>query len=88
MVIIPALGATMLEWQTVQDGLAESTTVCVYDRPGLGWSDPGGWPSAPGMARELRGLLDAADIAPPFVIAGHTSAAWWPGCSRSCTWMR
>ena len=60
-------------WLEVQDALAAHTAVCVYDRPGLGWSDPvAAWPSAAGMARDLHGLLEAAGVAPPFVLAGHS----------------
>lgn len=73
VVIVPALGACVGDWLTVQDRLAASTTVCVYDRPGLGWSDADpAWPTAGGMARGLRGLLDAAGVCPPFVLAGHS----------------
>lgn len=73
MVIIPALGAYSAAWLNVQDRLAADTAVCVYDRPGLGWSDASAaWPSAAGMARDLRTLLEAAGIRPPFIIAGHS----------------
>lgn len=73
VVIIPALAGLATEWLAVQDGLAVQTAVCVYDRPGLGWSDPvASWPTAAGMARELHGLLDAAGIARPIVLAGHS----------------
>jgi pimeloyl-ACP methyl ester carboxylesterase len=73
VVLIPAMGDTMMSWLPVQDALAPVTTVCVYDRPGLGWSDPApGLPTAAAMARDLRGLLDAAGVAPPFVVAGHS----------------
>jgi len=40
VVIIPALGDSVLLWPRIQHALAEDTKVCVYDRPGLGWSDP------------------------------------------------
>jgi pimeloyl-ACP methyl ester carboxylesterase len=73
VVIIPALGGDVADWLTVQDALALCTAVCVYDRAGLGWSDAAlRWPTAEGMARELHGLLNAAEISPPFVIAGHS----------------
>jgi pimeloyl-ACP methyl ester carboxylesterase len=73
VVIVPSLGAYSVAWAAVQDALSAHTTVCVYDRPGLGWSDPApGWPTATGMARDLHGLLEAAGIAPPFVLAGHS----------------
>lgn len=73
VVIVPALGAYSAAWLEVQDALAAETKVCVYDRPGLGWSDPvAAWPSAAGMARDLHDLLQGAGIAPPFVLAGHS----------------
>ena len=73
VVIIPALGAYSDAWLEVQDALATHTAVYVYDRPGLGWSDPvAAWPSAAGMARDLHALLEAAGVAPPFVLAGHS----------------
>jgi pimeloyl-ACP methyl ester carboxylesterase len=73
VIIVPALGGCVTDWLSVQDRLATSTAVCVYDRPGLGWSDPEpAWPTAVGMARSLRDLLDAAGVVPPFVVAGHS----------------
>lgn len=73
VVVIPALGGTVADWLTVQDALASRTTVCVYDRPGLGWSEASAaWPTAKGMAWELHDLLAVAEISPPFVVAGHS----------------
>jgi pimeloyl-ACP methyl ester carboxylesterase len=73
VVIIPALGGLTAEWLPVQDALASCTSAAVYDRPGLGWSDPArGWPTAAGMAGELHSLLDAAGVARPLVLAGHS----------------
>lgn len=73
VIIIPALAGCGTDWLTVQDRLAAVTAVCVYDRPGLGWSDPEAvWPTAGGMARGLHNLLDAAGVAPPFVLVGHS----------------
>jgi pimeloyl-ACP methyl ester carboxylesterase len=73
VVIIPAIGGYSAAWLEVQDALARHTAVCTYDRPGLGWSDPvAAWPSAAGMARVLHGLLEAAGVVPPFVLAGHS----------------
>jgi pimeloyl-ACP methyl ester carboxylesterase len=73
VVIIPAMGDTSAAWLAIQDAVAACTAVCVYDRPGLGWSDgAAGWPSAAGMARELHDLLNAAGIARPVVLVGHS----------------
>ena len=40
VVIIPALGANVLEWVRVLRAASAETSVCAYDRAGLGWSDP------------------------------------------------
>ena len=73
VVIIPALGANVLEWVRVLRGAVCETTVCAYDRAGLGWSDPSHGPvTIDAMADDLRVLLKAAGIAPPYVIAGHS----------------
>jgi pimeloyl-ACP methyl ester carboxylesterase len=48
--------------------------VVVYDRAGIGWSDPAGrgWGTCDDRAEELRGLLDAAGIEPPYVLLAHS----------------
>ena len=40
VIIIPALGSNVLEWERVLRAASAETTVCAYDRAGLGWSDP------------------------------------------------
>src|ERR1700684_4023023 len=73
VVIIPGRGESAAGWQPIQHGLASGTTVCTYDRPGLGWSDPApSRPTAAGMAHDLRMLLTGAGIPPPFVLVGHS----------------
>jgi pimeloyl-ACP methyl ester carboxylesterase len=74
VVIIPALGDNVLGWLPVAEGAAAETRVCVYDRAGIGWSDPpprGYW--TPGtVATDLHRLLSAAGIPAPSVVAGHS----------------
>jgi pimeloyl-ACP methyl ester carboxylesterase len=73
VVIVPALGANVLEWVRVLRAAAAETTVCAYDRAGFGWSDPQrGTVTVDAMADDLHALLTAADIAPPYIIAGHS----------------
>lgn len=73
VVIIPALGATTDEWGEVQRRVARETAVCVYDRAGLGHSDsPRKHRTAVRMARELHTLLSRVDVAPPYILAGHS----------------
>ena len=70
MVIVPALGATAGDWREVQRRLAADSTVCVYDRAGLGYSEsPHRHRTARRMAEEnLHALLHGAGIPPPYVL--------------------
>ena len=58
-------------WEAIQDEIARKTRVCVYDRAGLGWSDPSPRPrTARVMAEELHQLITESDIPTPFVLVG------------------
>lgn len=60
-------------WEPVEDELAELTRTCLYDRAGLGESDPSPGPRTSGqMVAELRALLAAAGVEPPWVGVGHS----------------
>jgi pimeloyl-ACP methyl ester carboxylesterase len=73
VVICPAIGATVGAWQDVQRRVSQDTTICVYDRAGLGHSDsPRRRRTATCMAEELHGLLHGAGLQPPYVLAGHS----------------
>lgn len=73
VVIVPALGANVLEWVRVLRAASPETTVCAYDRAGLGWSDPQPGPvTIDAMADDLQALLKGAGIAPPYIVAGHS----------------
>jgi pimeloyl-ACP methyl ester carboxylesterase len=75
VVIVPALGASAIEWARVQRAVAarSDATVLVVDRGGLGWSDPAPWPRTPAtMADELDCLLTALRINQPIILAGHS----------------
>jgi pimeloyl-ACP methyl ester carboxylesterase len=73
LVIVAALGTPAIDWLAVQRALAPEVPVVLYDRGGLGLSDPGPGPRTAGrMADELHALLTAARIKPPYVLAGHS----------------
>jgi pimeloyl-ACP methyl ester carboxylesterase len=74
VVIVPALGDNVLVWMRIQRALASEMRVCVYDRAGIGWSDPSprGRRTIDGAAGDLRALLDAAGIEPPLILVGHS----------------
>lgn len=60
-------------WSDVQPAVAKKTRACVYDRAGLGFSDPSPRPGTSGNAVEdLHKLLGAAGIAPPYVMVGSS----------------
>jgi len=67
------LGDGKSVWEGVLRRLPKSVSLFAYDRPGYGDS-----PSSPGprdpcsIARELRALLRAADVRPPYVLVGHS----------------
>ena len=66
-------GGIALYWK-LQDRIAEHTRTLVYERAGLGRSDPGPQPrTAEQMARDLHALLAALDIRPPVVLVGHSA---------------
>jgi pimeloyl-ACP methyl ester carboxylesterase len=63
--------SAMLGW--VEPAVARDTRVCVYDRPGRGWSDPAATPpDGAQTAADLRTLLRRADVPGPYVLAGHS----------------
>lgn len=74
VVIIPALGESVLGWLRVLQGAAAETQACVYDRAEIGWSDtPPHWRRTPDiMAADLHALLFAAGIPAPYVLVGHS----------------
>jgi pimeloyl-ACP methyl ester carboxylesterase len=78
-VILEAGGAAESRWwYHVQNLLAQHTRVCAYDRAGHGWSDAAtGARDGVTIARELRLLLEEADVAPPYVAVGHSFGAVW-----------
>jgi hypothetical protein len=66
-------GGIPLYWK-LQDRISEHTRTLVYERAGLGRSDPGPQPrTAEQMARDLHSLLAALDIRPPIVLVGHSA---------------
>jgi pimeloyl-ACP methyl ester carboxylesterase len=60
-------------WRFVQPEVADFTRVCVYDRAGTGRS--GSIPPHPtiqAISKDLRTLLAAARVDPPYVLVGHS----------------
>jgi pimeloyl-ACP methyl ester carboxylesterase len=70
VVLLNGLGERTPSWAWVQHGVSRSTRVCAYDRAGEGWS--GGEENGRQFASDLHGLLRAAHIPGPYVLAGHS----------------
>jgi pimeloyl-ACP methyl ester carboxylesterase len=63
----------METWADVWPGVKSFTRVCVYDRAGLGKSDPGPTPrTSQRIVDELQGLLKIARVPGPYVLVGHS----------------
>jgi pimeloyl-ACP methyl ester carboxylesterase len=67
------LGGSIENWNNVFPEVARFTRVVAYDRAGYGKSEPGPEPrSQTRIATELRTLLHRAQVAPPYVLVGHS----------------
>ncbi len=82
------LGSTANTWEYVQPAIAQFTTVCSYDRAGLGQSDMAPIPrTCQDMVNDLHTLVSRANLPPPYVLVGHSMgglivrlyAAQYPG---------
>ncbi len=68
-------GETMFTWRKVQPAIAKFTRVCSFDRAGMGFSSSGPLPrDANAMVADLHTLLQRAQVAPPYVLVGHSIA--------------
>lgn len=66
-------GDTAEGWQLLQGEVAQETRVCVYERAGYGWSEPGPDPrTSQQIVDELAQLLDRAEVEMPVVLVGHS----------------
>jgi pimeloyl-ACP methyl ester carboxylesterase len=67
------MGEDTSTWQQVQPAIAQFTRTFVYDRAGLGKSEPSPKPrSVEELVSELHQLLHAAQVAPPYILVGHS----------------
>jgi pimeloyl-ACP methyl ester carboxylesterase len=73
VVLEAGIAGSCLSWSLVQPEVARFAKVCSYDRAGLGWSDAISGPrTPPRLVEELRALLKAAGVQPPYVLVGHS----------------
>jgi pimeloyl-ACP methyl ester carboxylesterase len=73
VVLDAGAGGFSLAWELIRPVIARVTRVMVYDRAGLGWSDPSPLPrNADVMAEELHALLTNGNIPGPYILVGHS----------------
>ena len=74
VVLEPGLGgASSAMSEQIAPRVARTTTVCVYDRAGRGFSEPAsGSQDAIEVATDLHTLLGRARVKGPYVLAGHS----------------
>lgn len=76
VVLSSGMGNPSSAWAPLQDRLGKTARVCAYDRDGLGWSGDSGRPRDAATATDqLHRLLAAANIAPPYIVVGHSYGA-------------
>jgi pimeloyl-ACP methyl ester carboxylesterase len=64
---------TLDTWSAVIDGLGRDATVFTHNRPGYGQSEAAEGPrSGEAVVEELRALLAAKGLKPPYVLVGHS----------------
>lgn len=67
------LGDDWTTWDEVASRVSAHARVFAYSRPGYGASDPTSTSRAPNqIVAELRALLALEDVAPPYVLVGHS----------------
>ncbi len=60
-------------WYKIAKQLSKDVRICLYDRAGYGWSDPGrGERTTATIVHELNLLIKTAEIPGPFVVVGHS----------------
>jgi pimeloyl-ACP methyl ester carboxylesterase len=66
------------QYINVESAVAQETRTCVYDRAGLGKSDPAPPPprQLPDLVGDLDKLLDAAEIPDPYVLVGASGGGY------------
>jgi pimeloyl-ACP methyl ester carboxylesterase len=77
VILDSGLGDSYISWRKVQPEIAKFVRVCSYDRAGIGYSDPSSRPRTTRViAEELHALLQAASVAPPYVLVGHSMGGY------------
>lgn len=73
VVVSPGSGSNVAKWPLVQPEVAKFTRICIYDRPGSGWSFVA--PQGQTYQEEAQGvhtMLQNAGVPGPYVLVGHS----------------
>jgi pimeloyl-ACP methyl ester carboxylesterase len=73
VILETGIGTDWTSWRPITSKLTESHQVCVYDRAGYAWSEPGPMPrTALRAAADLHTMLKSAAIPGPYLIVAHS----------------
>jgi pimeloyl-ACP methyl ester carboxylesterase len=74
VIVEQGIGAQSLSWAQLNERMSAFTTVCAYDRAGMGYSDPLNHPTpAAEVAQRLHTLLERVQIADDIVLVGWSA---------------
>ncbi len=74
VIVEQGIGAQPLSWAQLNERMSAFTTVCAYDRAGMGYSDPLDHPTpAAEVAQRLHALLEGAQITDDIVLVGWSA---------------
>jgi pimeloyl-ACP methyl ester carboxylesterase len=77
VILHSGLGDSFISWQNAQPQIASYVRVCSYLRAGMGYSEANPRPrTSIVFAEELHQLFHNAGIAPPYILVGHSMAAY------------
>ncbi|NUT56634.1 MAG: alpha/beta hydrolase [Thermoleophilia bacterium] len=72
VVLFNGQGERTPSWAWIQRTVSSSTRVCAFDRAGEGWSGGAVARDARQLTSDVQGLLAAAHVPGPYVLAGHS----------------
>ncbi|RJE88471.1 alpha/beta hydrolase [Paenibacillus sp. 1011MAR3C5] len=73
VILEAGMGGCSIGWSLVQQELSQHATVLSYDRAGFGWSpQPMGEPTCQAYVDDLKRLLEALELKPPYLLVGHS----------------
>lgn len=73
VILEAGMGGCSIGWSLVQQELSRHSTVLSYDRAGFGWSSQTiGEPTCEAYVGDLKQLLEALELRPPYLLVGHS----------------